>query len=265
MNLHFLSKSLHYILDFLWSVGQWQTKTFEQDREVFVGAADGAQADILARTGRQNHIEASHFGHFFEQFTRRRAQAGSLHPLLECPPHDESEEANKDVGLGAFLCLVENGPEPQVVFCDAKTVLDLRQADVGSPEFFGASALEVRAQQIAAVGFFNPFAQVVARPDLYSKSFPAFVMTIGNLGDLNSVQVRGARVLLEESADAAVGCVAISQGARRRLGARLEARQAFFDPFDLALAHGAFFLAALGRELLRGRDPRQARARPPAP
>ncbi len=95
--------------------------------------ADGAQADVFAGAGWQHDVERANFGHLFEQFARRRAQAAPLHPVLQRAPHDEREEAYENVGLGALGLVMEDGPDAEVVFGDAEAVLDLGQADVGFP------------------------------------------------------------------------------------------------------------------------------------
>ena len=133
--MNFSGKSLHYILNSFGSVRQWKPQTLEQNREVFFGTADGPQADFPARAGRQHHVQAAHLGHLFEQFARRRAQAPGLHPVLERAPHDQRQEADQGMGLGAILLVVIDRAQAQVVFGDPKRVFDLSQADVSLPQF----------------------------------------------------------------------------------------------------------------------------------
>ena len=139
------------------------------------GAADRAEAHVLARRGGQDGVERAHFGHLFEQLARGRAQAARFHPLLKGAPQDQREKADEDVRLCAPLFSVEDRAESQVVFGDAEGVFDLREADVGAPEFFGASSGEVGAQKVGAVGPRGPFVKFGLASNGNGKPFLAFV------------------------------------------------------------------------------------------
>ena len=130
-----------------------------------LGFADGAQADVFAGAGGQHDVERTGFGHLFERLARGVAQCAALHPLLEGAPHHEREEADEDVRLGAFLFLVVDGPQVEVVFADAEGVLDLGQSDVGLAQCRGVLTLKVGAQEGTAVGEFGPFAVWVVLRD----------------------------------------------------------------------------------------------------
>jgi len=119
----------------------------EQDGEVGFGAADGAQSDICGGFGGQYDVERTDLGHLLKQFSGGVAEAAAVHPLLEGAPHHQGQEAHEDVGLGAVLPVMVDGPKPQVVLVDAEAVFDLGQSDIGFPEGGGVLPGQVGAQQ----------------------------------------------------------------------------------------------------------------------
>jgi len=181
------------MLNFFRAVGQGKVEPFEQNRQLRLGPADCAQAQVLARAGGQDDVERAHFAHFFEQFARRGAEAARLHPLLERAPKDQRKKADENVSLGAFLFVVEDRAKAEVVFGDAKRVLDLREAHVGAPQFFGALVLQVGAQEIAAVCSRGPLIEFRLASHVDRESFLAFLLRIGIFGNLDVEQARRER------------------------------------------------------------------------
>ena len=181
------------MLNFFRAVGQGKVEPFGQNRQVRLGPADCAQAQVLARAGGQDDVERAHFAHFFEQFARRGAEAARLHPLLERAPKDQRKKADENVSLGAFLFVVEDRAKAEVVFGDAKRVLDLREAHVGAPELFRASVCQVRAQKIRAVGPVGPLVELGLALHVDRESLLAFLLRIGMVGNLDVEQARRER------------------------------------------------------------------------
>ena len=162
----------YYILNSFGSVGQRQAEVLEQDGEAGFGAVDSAKAYVLAGACGQDGVHGVNGGHFFKEFSRRRAQAARGHPLLQGSPEGQRQETHQDMGLCAVLFMMGNGPQHQVVFFDAEGVFDLREADVSFPKMFWRVGRQVGAQQVAALAQVGPLGAVFAddEVDLQSRA-----------------------------------------------------------------------------------------------
>ena len=88
----------------------------------------------------------------FEDGTRRVAEAGALLPHLQTFPQHEGEEANENVSLDAVFSLVPNRTHVQLILLDPECRLRLSELNVGLPELFVAPIVDIRPQEVGALG-----------------------------------------------------------------------------------------------------------------
>ena len=77
--------------------------------------------------------------------------ASALQPLFQCDHQAIGQECHEDMGFDAGLQLVMNGPDRKIVLQFLERLLDLDQLQIEPPELSGVVALDVGAQQIAAL------------------------------------------------------------------------------------------------------------------
>ena len=92
----------------------------------------------------------------FEDGTRRVAEAGALLPHLKTFPQHEGEEANENMGLNTVFSLVPNRTHVQLILLDPKGGLGLSELNVGLPELFVAPIVDIRPQEVGALGELGP-------------------------------------------------------------------------------------------------------------
>ena len=85
--------------------------------------------------------------------------------MLRRAPHDQRQEVDQDMGLGAILLVMIDRAQAEVVFSDPKRVCDLSQADVSLPQFGCGATLEVGAQQATTFSQFGPLASLFMAAD----------------------------------------------------------------------------------------------------
>jgi hypothetical protein len=68
------------------------------------------------------------------------AQGFNTHPHLEGAPERETQKTDQDVRLDPFSFLVEDRPQAQITFANAKGVFGLAQLDVPAPELGRSSS-----------------------------------------------------------------------------------------------------------------------------
>jgi hypothetical protein len=92
------------------------------------------------------------FSQFFEQFSRRTSDTGARHPVRKHSPHGEREKAHEDVRLRTVFLLMEDRSYAEIAFGCTKSILHLRELDVGLPQFLWISFRLITAAPTAEDG-----------------------------------------------------------------------------------------------------------------
>ena len=84
----------------------------------------------------------------FEDAARGQAGGVVTEPGFEGDEQAIGQKCDEDVRFYAFVGLVMNGPQPQVVFDFLEGLFDFGELDVQPPELGGILGCEIRSQQV---------------------------------------------------------------------------------------------------------------------
>ena len=112
---------------------------------------DGPTDSTVGALRRQYDIAALDLGQLIDQGSRCITQAAPLHPLSQRLPKDIGQETHQNMRLHAFVLVMPDRTNGQLVFVDAKSPLGIGQLNVTFPEGAGIDTHQIGPQQITAL------------------------------------------------------------------------------------------------------------------